>query len=602
MWNPVSDLVSNETNSSASNPPTSRRAAALVVPLAYAIAAILFTWPLAYSPGVDISARPDYYINLWNLWWVGQSVWEGVSPYSTELLHFPNGVSLARHTLSLGNSVPGALLGQWLSYETAFEWLLLIHFWLSGWAAYALAREVSGSRTGAFIAGLLWAFSPFHTHYLAQLNISTLEFLPLVALFLIRMRRDGGARNALGVVLCVAALGLTSWYYLVYAGIFGALFALFAFLEYRDTPFVRGTLRLLTAGLGAGLLSLAIGWPLLSESGSAPPGPDVSIEDYIDRSNDLLGFRWIGPPEVTIVSWPTMLCWTALFVVLAGWRGLKGRGFWILVLAVFFVLGLGPRLTIGGELTGIELPYAWIDSVPVLSMLRKPDRFQVMMQLAWIVLVACCWRECMAHRSLKVVRALFGVCVFLVVIEIKPGPLETFESAVPKSVSALRADTGPIVHLPASVGRGSDSLANLWQTVHERPIPQGYITSLALSPGGQSAGQVLDRHWKTLERGRAQPLVDWLRKRGVTSIVLHNQSFSRRARTSVDKQTIWMPFAFSRRELLHVRASGPFEIRRDEVGLRTARRALEEVLGAPAKRTEAYALFEVGVGPTQTGD
>ena len=567
--------------------------AALLVPSAYALLAIALTWPLAYSPGVDVSARPDYYMNLWNLWWVGQSVLEGSSPYATELLHFPSGVSLARHTLSLGNSVPGALLGGWLSYETAYELLLLAHFWLSACTAYLLAREISGSRAGAFLAGMLWAFSPFHSHYLAQLNVATLEFLPLAALFLIRLRRDGGSRNAIGVCLCVAALALTSWYYLVYAGIFGVLFAAFGFLEDRETPLLRGLLRLAIGGAIAGLVALAVGWPLLSEAGTAPPGPDVSISDYVQRSNDLLGFRWVGPPEIALVSWPTMLGWSALLIVLFGWRGLKGRGFWILILSVFFVLGLGPRLSIGGELTGLELPYAWIDSVPVLSMLRKPDRFQIMMQLAWVVLVACCWKASVSSRSEKTRSVLLGLFVALVAFEFKPGPLATFDSAIPKEVGELEVGEGGVLHLPTRVGHGADSLANLWQTKHGQPIPQGYITSLALSPEGQRDAKALERHWSTLERGRAQPLVDWVSARGVSTIVLHSESFEKRQKTALDGRTIWTPFAFSREALLHVRLRGPFEIRRDQVMLRDVSRALRKVLGPPVQETRAFTVFAV---------
>jgi len=567
------------------------RGAAFVVPFAFALLAIALTWPLAFSPGVEVSARPDYYSNLWNLWWVGQSVLDGSSPYATELLHYPSGVSLARHTLSLGNSVPGALLSGWLGYATAFELLLLLHFWLSACTAYALAREVSGSRAGAFLAGMLWAFSPFHSHYLAQLNVATLEFLPLVALFLIRLRRDGGTRNAVGVCLCVAALALTSWYYLVYAGLFGALFAAFGFLEDRETPALRGLSRLAIGGAIAGLVALALGWPLLSEAGSAPPGPDVSVADYVQRSNDLFGFRWVGPPEVAIVSWPTMLGWSALAIVVLGWRGLQRRGFWILVLGVFFVLGLGPRLSIGGELTDLVLPYAWIDSVPVLSMLRKPDRFQVMMQLAWVVLVACCWRASVSSRSEKTQSVMLGLFVVLIALEFKPGPLETFESAIPEEVSELEVGAGAVLHLPTRVGHGADSLSNLWQTQHGQPIPQGYVTSLALSPEGQREAKQLDRHWSALERGRAQPLVEWASTRGVSTIVLHSESFAKRSKTALDGRTIWAPFAFSREALLHVRLCGPFEIRRDEVMLRDVSRALREVLGPPVQETRAFTVF-----------
>jgi hypothetical protein len=70
------------------------------------------TWPIAASLDASFATHPDDFSNLWNIWWVRRS------PFWTDMLFFPEGVPLALHTLSLANSVPGALLSYAVSLPT----------------------------------------------------------------------------------------------------------------------------------------------------------------------------------------------------------------------------------------------------------------------------------------------------------------------------------------------------------------------------------------------------------------------------------------------------------------------------------------------------
>ena len=114
----------------------------LAIPLFFALAAVVLTWPLAWSPGVSISVRDDYYLSLWNIWWFKTSLLDvGTSLLWTDYLHAPLGVSLTRNVLSPVNAFTGALLCKILDLQTTVEWLHLIHFWLSGWFCFLFEHK-----------------------------------------------------------------------------------------------------------------------------------------------------------------------------------------------------------------------------------------------------------------------------------------------------------------------------------------------------------------------------------------------------------------------------------------------------------------------------
>ena len=167
----------------------------------FALATVALTWPIAVDLSTGTGIRGDYYNNLWNSWWVRHSIAEGHSPYWTDYLYFPEGISLRRHTLSLLNSLSGAFLGAFLDQDAAFNLILLAHFALSGWAFSLFARYVTGSTAGGVLGGLVYSFCPFHYYYLCQINVFTFEFIPLALLFFVKYYREGGRGNLLGVAL-----------------------------------------------------------------------------------------------------------------------------------------------------------------------------------------------------------------------------------------------------------------------------------------------------------------------------------------------------------------------------------------------------------------
>ena len=570
----------------------------LAIPLFFVALAVLGTWPLAVSPGRAPSVRPDYLLNLWNFWWVDRVLLQGEGALLwTDFLHYPEGLSLARHELSYVNSVPGALLARALGGHGAYKLLLITHYALAGWFAYLLAREVSGSRGGALLAGILWALAPFHAYYSQSLNGAATEFIPLLLFFQIRLWRGGGRGNVLGFGAAAGLLAAGHAYFLVYGVALGFLLVVGGRLWDPATP-LRAGLRRLAPGVGlAALAAGAVDWPLIAASlsgGSRVYDSEVSLAHMAARSNDLLGCLWIGGPEELLVSWPTMLGWTALALIAVGAARDRRCAFWLAAALLFAVLSLGPSLHVGREDTGLPLPYRLLVRAPGLQMLRKPDRMITLVTLAVALQLSLAWP--VAARRLGGARWLLPAAAVLLAVELRPAPVSTFAIERSPFWAELADDDGvdALIELPLYGGDGRDGRANLHQIDHGKKIPEGYVIGTALTPENSRATRRWLQTELRLRQGNARPLVRRARETGVDLIVIHKTTPEVRAPLLASSGVLWLPFVFVRGPLVEMRQRGHLEQRPvPPRELRVRLDALREVAGEPEYEDGLIAAFEV---------
>jgi hypothetical protein len=565
--------------------------------LLFAVAALALTWPLAVSPGEAIAARDDYWSNLWNAWWMRRALFDlHVGPYWTDQLFYPVGLSLARHTLSPLNALAGAVASYAVSPATAYNLLLWTHFWLSGWTAFALARYETGSDVGAVIAGLLYAFCPIHYFYLAQINVATFEFLPLIFLFLLKTFREGGVRNAAGAMASAGLLAASSLYFAVYAGFFGLLLLAAAPLWRRGDAVPGGARRLLATGVGAALVVVGIAWPLLAGWASADAGAATLARR--PAGSDLLGFNWSGT-EGVLVSWPGMLGYSALILAAAGIRGWRGHGGWILVGALFWVLGLGSSLHVAGADTGIPLPYALVAETPLLGLLRMSNRFFVVTQLAFAVLCAAAWkdvsRRCRGPRRRAVGGAAAAAAIAL---ELTCVPLGTFETRSSPYWNELAASptVRSLIELPPYHAASFLNGRYVYhQTLHGKKIAQGYVTALAVSADVAADSRAWLRAYRELLQGDPEPLAKRVREQGIDRVVLNKRVPRRIPEPEGPHALSWRPFVWVRNARIRDRQRG--HLREERVPapvLAVLLRGLARELGEPVYRDDAIVVFAGG--------
>jgi hypothetical protein len=573
----------------------------LLALLFYAASTLVLTWPLCAARGEALAARGDYALNLWNFWWLRQVfTHDAASLYWTDAVFHPLGVSLARHELSPLNAGAGALLSSLIDPHTAFSVLTWIHFWLSAWTFFLFARSLTGSHVGALLAGLFWSFSPFHFYYIAQLNVSTLEFLPLAGWSMVRSYREGGAANALGVVLAACLLAETSSYYVIYAGLLGTALLIGGRLWAPEVRWRIGAARLALAGAAAALAVACVAWPLLRggiETSPVPELVDAALREAGSRSNDLLGFSWVGPPEHVIVTWPSMLGWSALALLVLGLSRKRQRFFWLVLALVFTVLSLGPTLHVAGRDTGWRLPYSLLSDLPGLWMLRKPDRMLALVQLPVGVLIAFGWQSLAARLPARRWRvSLAAGLAVLLALERFAGPLSTYPIPdTPYWVElAQETDVRAVVHLPHGGGTPADGRASLLQTRHGKPIAQGYVVDLALGPEHLALAAEWARAYQRLADGDGELVGELARRDGIDRVILHKTIAQPRPRGRLDGAILYAPFAIVRRELVGMRQQGPFvEVPMEAALLARRQAALTAELGEPVYDDDMLSAYRV---------
>jgi hypothetical protein len=178
-----------------------------------------------------------------------------------------------------------AMLGQalqampvlWLTGNIvlAYNLLTLFSFALSGWCMYLLVKDITGSRAGGLLAGVVYGFSSYRIGHLSQLNLLSTQWIPLCFLFLRRMAlRDMEMRSlkeALrrdwwlvgGFAFFVALTALSSIYYLFYPVPLYAVFLVMLYALRKKLPSPVLFLKLIISVVAVSLIMLPVIIPYL---------------------------------------------------------------------------------------------------------------------------------------------------------------------------------------------------------------------------------------------------------------------------------------------------------------------------------------------------
>jgi hypothetical protein len=220
----------------------------------------------------------DPLLNTWILAWDGHALLTDPAHLFDANIFFPLKDTLAYSEHLLGTALPMVpillISGEpVLAYNVAF----LTSFMLSGFGLYLLALRYTGNRLAAFLAGLAFAFAPYHLSLMGHLSLLTVQWLPLALLYLDAFLQPAltppfshtTARNqvfpknlvsnplsrrslALFVFFFICQAG-TSWHLAVFAAFIVALYVLGNWLT-RRAAFSWPVL----AGLGATALVVAL--------------------------------------------------------------------------------------------------------------------------------------------------------------------------------------------------------------------------------------------------------------------------------------------------------------------------------------------------------
>ncbi len=482
--------------------------------------ALAVTYPLPLRLGEQIIANEpgqvDGYLGIWNIWWTAVALTTGQNPFVTPLLFHPQGLDLFWQTLSLPQGLLALPLTLTLGPLPAYNLLILLSFILGGYFAflfigYALqtAGEDSdqpGSTLAALVGGAVYAFAPFHMQKVldAQLEVASIQWLPLWALttlILLERRRWPWALLSAAALLWV---GLGTWYYGLFALIStGVMAGLWALRGADDPPVTGSQWRLpgsgftlhpatLLWGLAPTALWLAVMAPRLislARTGDELLG-DARVEQQ-DAIADLLAF-WLPNPNHPLWGGAVTAFYTALHPGEILWNvalGLVGIALaivgvaavgrsqwrWLALGVIAAALAMGAELIVAGWRSGIPGPYALIRDLPGVRSSHRPNHFVLISLLTTALFAAAGARALFARLSRPAAPwAAAGLLAAILAVDGWAGPAPLFQRPMPAPYLQMPPPTGALLPVPLHINFSNSE--NLWyQTAHRWPIIGGFI-------------------------------------------------------------------------------------------------------------------------------
>lgn len=353
--------------------------------------------------------KQDGLLNTWIVAWVGHALTTDplnlfnaniFYPYQNTLafseILIPPGLFALPFTLATNNPILG------------YNFALLAMLWLDAFAMYLYVFDLTRRAGAAVIAGIIYAFNPFNLGNFAQMQLLTLGFLPLALLMLRKVLNVERStfdtfRFAILFALFFILQSLSSFYYALLSGLAVALYLVWWLMAQRRALVV--SMRRVGLPLGASFVLIALVLaPFLLPYFAVQRelGFSRRVEESEPFSASLQQFTQVAPqnlvygkllapnPVKKVGGYPLDNLFPGVFAIALSICGIifyqraREKWFLVLLLAVAFVLALGPRLYLTGEsATEIVLPYRWLyELFPPMRALRAPVRFDALINFA----------------------------------------------------------------------------------------------------------------------------------------------------------------------------------------------------------------------------
>jgi len=468
--------------------------------VAYSLAAIVFTWPLAIQATSHLGALHgpgDPYLYVWILGWNLETL--SVDPLALVdgRIFDANIFHPARQTLAYSDHMLPQSVVLWPLYALtgnpvyAYNVLFVGSLIASALAMHAFVRRITGAELAAYAGGLVWGFWPFHFSHLAHLQMQGLYFLPLTFLFLHRFVTSGRRRDAVMLGVTASLQTMISTYY----GVIGAVALGTAAIVLLVVPAADsegappGAMRLVRgfvlAALVGVLLILPVAipyWQVQQREGFGRNLDEASrhaatTSSYLmvpptNAAYGVTGLLPVGPEEQALFPGATLSVLGIAGLVLA-------TRFHALALAVAmvgvalagFVLSLGPE--------GVRPLYAALHQyVFGFHAIRAPARFAVLVVFGLTTLSAFAVANLARQTSMRsnLVRWLPALVIVMLALEYLNAPIAY--TAAPQFRSAagnwLRNEPTPgaVLYLPLALDAPNTPLM-IESLEHRRPIVNG---------------------------------------------------------------------------------------------------------------------------------
>ena len=499
------------------------------------ILALAVTWPLVLHFGSHRVGGPgDGSLFLWGYWLFARALAHGEALTSTDMVYYPETVSLLYHTMNWFNCVLAVPLLRFFSLTAVYNGLMVFSLAAGSFSMYIAATALWRSRLAALVACTVWGLSPYFTYnHNEHANLQSGQFMPAVLILGYAALVTRRARYALAAGVAVALAGACDWYHLVIV-LFGLVVLGTAMLwGETDRRRIKHSMGLTALAISLGLLLLApLVVPMLKERDGGE-GKDSKLAEQTAWRTDAVDFVWpyhahpLNPkrgqprPVAEAASPGLLLLICACIAWRADWRRLRP---WFYVALAGAILACGPTLKIGGregynflalsalggvppngfnepwntglilhfsftmlaapdqalvDTNAVSLPFPWLgELLPPLRPMRCPARFAVLTIMACALVGA--WALAYWRRNLRARRgnvratAIMAVVGAVMLFEHLVVPVALFDTSAHPFYHRLAQDSDDYAVLEVPIARHISEF-QLYQTVHGKRLFSGHL-------------------------------------------------------------------------------------------------------------------------------
>jgi hypothetical protein len=412
---------------------------------------------------------PNFYVWAWRWWPYAVSHW--INPLFSAQIGAPGGYDLAWTT----TSPPVALLF-WpvtavFGPAASLNLTLLLAPPVSGWAAFIVARRLTGRFLPALLGGAVYGFCVYELQHSVsgQPNLTMNALLPLMV-YLVLLWWDGTLGRTGFVIWMTVAMALEFYVFIEAFAEMTVLWvvALVIGVAVAERAARRKVARLagLTAIAYAGALVLASPYLIYALTHNANTLtrqlPIYSLDLVgliVPRPDRVFGLRSLGAYASHTLSHYSLSAYVGiplLVVLLAlavfAWRSRITR-LVVIVFVVIIALAVGPNLLVGGTQV-VALPWGGLWSLPIARS-AEPSRFIVFGYLVLAIALALWLAAPVANRLLRAARWGLGLLAIAAIF----ADLPTFYAVdvptpPPHLAPAAAAAMRPTNELPAFITDG----------------------------------------------------------------------------------------------------------------------------------------------------
>lgn len=461
----------------------------------YTLLTVVLTSPLPANMSETVAGWSlDAYLNLWTDWWTEKALVEGRDLYHTDYIFYPQGTSLVFQSFSHVNTLISLLLTPLVGHSVAYNFTILLTYVLSGFSMYLLVSYLTDCRPAALVAGLVFAFHPYHIYGSDHPVLVTTQWIPLFGLALIRTLYDTGTGR--GKQMLLAALwflltALSSWHLMIMLIGWTALYLLYH-LFFERAKWVPGAFRYLI--LLAVLIGLALApflWPIIREQLTTDT-TYMAVPIQSGVGNDLLSFfipnrrhPLFGPLALDINDRlgplisrrPAYLGYACVGLATGGVVATRRKTrFWLLTGLLFSFLSLGSQIRFNGvPLHTFHLPWA----IPIISVLRHPFRLNVLLFFSLAVLSGFGSRwlyGLIARRGRALAYLVLVLVAGFILGENLVLPFPTIQLSHSPFLYQLAQEEGDFAVVDLPMGRQWAKYYLFCQTIHGKRVVAGVVS------------------------------------------------------------------------------------------------------------------------------